>query len=162
MPRTLALALLLALALPSTAAAAFSARGSVEQVHVTGAHPGARLKLIDRRGRIDDSQRAGSLGGAVFRHVKPGVYRVRAKRVRVLSTRSAPPNTKLYRQQIHATGYGYLTARDGTRLAIDVHLPSGPGPYPTLVEYSGYGYANPDGAESSIGAIELSPPAGLA
>jgi predicted acyl esterase len=155
-PRTLALALLLAsaaLASPSTAAAAFSARGSVEQVHVSGAHPGARIALLDRRGRTRASQRAGSLGGAVFRHVKPGLYRVRAKRVRVLSTRSAPPNTKLYRQRIPASGYGYLTTRDGTKLAVDVHLPSGPGPYPTVVEYSGYGYANPDGAESSIGAI---------
>ncbi len=156
MPRTLALALLLAaaaLASPSTAAAAFSARGSVEQVHVSGTHPGARIALVDRRGRTRASQRAGSLGGVVFRHVKPGLYRVRAKRVRVLSTRSAPPSTKLYRQRIPASGYGYLTTRDGTELAIDVHLPSGPGPYPTLVEYSGYGYANPDGAESSIGAI---------
>jgi hypothetical protein len=40
MPRTLALALLLALALPATAAAAPVARGSVEQVHISGAHPG--------------------------------------------------------------------------------------------------------------------------
>jgi predicted acyl esterase len=156
MPRILALALLLAsaaLASPSSAAAAFSARGSVEQVHVSGARPGARLTLLDRRGRTRASRRAGSLGGAVFRHVKPGLYRVRAKRVRVLSTRSAPPDTRLYRQRIPASGYGYLATRDGTKLAVDVHLPSGPGPYPTVVEYSGYGYANPDGAESSIGAI---------
>ena len=44
MPRTLALALVLAsaaLASPATAAAAVSARGSVEQVHVTGARPGS-------------------------------------------------------------------------------------------------------------------------
>jgi predicted acyl esterase len=155
MPRTLALALVLvlisaALVSPSTAAAAFSARGSVEQVHVTGARPGARVTLV---GRQDRSQRAGKLGGAVFRHVRPGSYRVRSKHVRVLSTRSAPPSTKGYRQKLPASGYGYLTTRDGTKLAIDVHLPSGPGPYPTLVEYSGYGYANPAGGESSIGAI---------
>jgi predicted acyl esterase len=156
MPRTLALALLLAsaaLASPSSAGAAVSARGSVEQVHVTGARPGTKLTLVDRRGRRHGSQRAGRLGGAVFRHVKPGRYRVHAQRVRVLSTRSAPPSTRVYRQTIPKSGYGYLTTRDGTRLAIDVHLPSGTGPYPTLVEYSGYGYANPDGGESSIGAI---------
>jgi hypothetical protein len=34
-----------------------------------------------------------------------------------------------------------------------VHLPSGPGPYPTLIEYAGYGYANPDGAQSGISPI---------
>src|SRR5215207_6867320 len=147
MPRTLALALLLLVAAPSTAAAALRVTGSVEQVHVTGARPGAKLMLGQR------SQRAGKLGGAIFRNVKPGVHRVRGKRVRVLPARSAPPSTKGYRQKLPSSGYGYLTTRDGTRLAINVHLPSGPGPYPTLVDYSGYGYANPDGAESSIGAI---------
>ncbi len=48
-----------------------------------------------------------------------------------------------------------MTTRDGTSLAVDVRLP-GPadkGPYPTLVEYSGYGYANPAGAESGISQI---------
>ena len=148
MSRTLAVALLLAtaaLASPSTAPAAFKARGSVEQVHVTGARPGTMLALADRRGLVRRSQRAGKLGAAVFRNVKPGRYRVRGERVRVLSTRSAPPSTTGYRQRIPESGYGYLTTRDGTRLAINVHLPSGPGPYPTLVEYSGYGYANPDG-----------------
>ena len=153
MPRTLALAFLLALALPATAAGALKARGSVEQVHVTGAKPGARLALMDGGGRTRGSERAGKLGGAVFRSVKPGRYRVRGKRVRVLSTRSAPPSTRRYRQRIPKSGYGYLTTRDGTRLAINVHLPSGPGPYPTLVEYSGYGYANPDGGQSSIAQI---------
>ncbi|HEY8582403.1 MAG TPA: CocE/NonD family hydrolase, partial [Capillimicrobium sp.] len=51
--------------------------------------------------------------------------------------------------------YGYLTTRDGTKLAINVQLP-GPaseGPYPTLVEYAGYGYANPAGPESGIAAV---------
>ena len=71
----------------------------------------------------------------------------------MLSTRSAPPSTKRYRQKLPKGGYGYLTTRDGTKLAINVQLPSGPGPFPTLVEYSGYGYADPDGGESSIAAI---------
>jgi predicted acyl esterase len=34
-----------------------------------------------------------------------------------------------------------------------VRLPAGNGPYPTVVEYSGYGYANPAGAESGISQI---------
>jgi uncharacterized protein len=154
MPKTLALVLVFAAAAlvsPAVAGAAFSARGSAEQVQVTGARPGTRVALVDRRGRA--TRRAGKLGGAVFRHVRPGRYRVRSQRVRVLSTRSAPPSTKSYGQKLPTSGYGYLSTRDGTKLAIDVHLPSGPGPYPTLVEYSGYGYANPAGGESSIGAI---------
>ena len=159
MNRTLALvALLASLAFASMAAAAAAAvrvRGSVEQVHVTGAKPGTRLTLHDRRGRAVASQRAGSLGGAVFRGVKPGAgYRIgRSRAFKVLSDRSAPPTTKLYRQKVQRTGYGYLTMRDGTKLATVVHLPAGAGPYPTLVEYSGYGYANPAGGQSSIAAI---------
>jgi uncharacterized protein len=140
----------------------FEARGSVEQVHVSGAVPGQRLKLIDRHGDLVGSRTVGSLGGAVFRHVEPGGgYRVRApggvrsERLRVLTTRSAPKDPSIYDQDLPAGGYGYLTTRDGTKLAINVQLP-GPasaGPYPTVVEYSGYGYANPAGGESSIAPI---------
>jgi predicted acyl esterase len=159
----LAVLALLSGALAGTATA-FTARGSAEQVQVTGALPGELLKLIDRRGATVDRREAGSLGGIVFRHVDPGPgYRVReagkggaeSPRFTVLSTRSAPPDTSIYDQNLPADGYGYLTTRDGTQLAIDVHLP-GPasdGPYPTLVEYSGYGYANPAGGESSIAPI---------
>ncbi len=146
----------------------FTARGSVEQVQVTGANPGQRLKLVDRQGKVVDADRAGSLGGIVFRHVQPGGgYRVRqpsgaqSPSFRVLSDQSAPPSTNLYNQTLptgvigSGDGYGYLRTRDGTKLAINVQLP-GPvnaGPYPTLIEYSGYGYANPAGGESSIAQI---------
>jgi hypothetical protein len=93
--------------------------------------------------------------------VKPGSgYRVRpagggaaSAPVTVMTTRSAPPSTGFYDQRIPARGYGYLTTRDGTKLAIDVRLPAGPGPYPTLIEYSGYGYADPAGAQSGISPI---------
>jgi predicted acyl esterase len=145
---------------PAAGAATLTARGSAEQVQVTGAAPGARLTLLDRHGTRVAVQRAGRLGGAVFREVRPGHYRVRApgartRLLRVFSTRSAPPSTRGYGQAIPREGYGYLTTRDGTKLAIDVRLPStgGPGPYPTLVEYSGYGTANPAGAEHGISSI---------
>ncbi|HEY6397209.1 MAG TPA: CocE/NonD family hydrolase, partial [Solirubrobacteraceae bacterium] len=55
--------------------------------------------------------------------------------------------------RVPSSGYGYLTTRDGTKLAIDVRLPSGPPPYPTLFEYAGYGYADPAGAQSGISQI---------
>jgi len=45
--------------------------------------------------------------------------------------------------------FGYVTMRDGVQLSVNVRLP-GPaskGPYPTVVEYSGYGPANPDATE---------------
>lgn len=45
--------------------------------------------------------------------------------------------------------FGYVTMRDGVELSVNVRLP-GPvdkGPYPTVIEYSGYGPANPDATE---------------
>jgi uncharacterized protein len=100
----------------------------------------------------------------------------------VLSTRPAPPSTSVYNQTIPSSGYGYLTTRDGIKLAIDVHLPQSPAgtpglrpgvglppipqigaihvptpatcpPWPTLIEYSGYGYANPSGPQNGIAVI---------
>ncbi len=158
---------LLALPAPASAAASLSVHGSVQQVWVVGASPGERLTLVNARGRTVSVQTAGHLGGAIFRGVAPGRgYRVRAPRsggvggggpstptVTVLPDRSAPPSTRIYRQPIPRSGYGYLTVRDGIKLSIDVHLPAGPGPYPTLVEYSGYGYADPAGPQSGIAPI---------
>jgi predicted acyl esterase len=159
-----AAAMTLALAVSGVAAAAGGAltvRGSVQQVYALGAKPGQRLVLLDRRGRVIETRRAGSLGGVLYRGVKPGPgYRVRpvpggrrSAAVTAMPDRSAPPSTKIYNQQIPTSGYGYLTTRDGTKLAIDVRLPAGNGPYPTLFEYAGYGYANPAGAQGGISQI---------
>jgi uncharacterized protein len=159
-------ALLVLSALPAAASAAASGEmltvtGSVQSVDAVGATPDARYSLINRHGRVIATQPAGSLGGIVYRDVDPGRgYRVRlatggpaSAQVAVLSDRPAPRSTKIYDQTLPSSGYGYLTTRDGTKLAIDVRLPSGPGPYPTLVEYGGYGFANPAGAESGISVI---------
>jgi predicted acyl esterase len=90
--------------------------------------------------------------------------------ITVHSEQSAPWNPKVYDQSVPDQGYGYLTTRDGTKLAYKVWppttpagqgtpaltLPAGPDyapPYPTLIEYSGYGYANPDGPESGIAVL---------
>ena len=158
----------------SAAEAAVEARGSVKQVSATGLSPGTQASLLDGSGRTVAKQKVTSLGGVLFRDVKPGTgYRVsgggaNAGPLTVLSTRSAPPSTDVYNQEIPTSGYGYLTTRDGTKLAIDVHppsdvtavLPTGPlpqppsdSPVPTLIEYSGYGYANPAGPESGIAII---------
>ena len=163
-------------AAPASAAAPLAAHGSVEQVYVTGLGPGARASLLDRAGRTVVSKAADSLGGVLFRNVVPGTgYRVRAGNsesgvLTVLPTRPQPPSTSFYNQQIAPSGYGYLTTRDGTKLAIDVHpptdvadalpLPSGAlpkvpagGPFPTLIEYSGYGYADPAGPQNGIAIL---------
>jgi predicted acyl esterase len=160
----LAAMLAIGLMVPRAASAAngLGVHGSVNQVYVTGAQPGTSLRLIDRKGGKVSSKPVGGLGGVVFRRVPAGKgYRVRAAdgslsvRVGVMRDRSAPGDASIYNQTLPAGGYGYLYTRDGTSLALDVRLP-GPasgGPYPTLVEYSGYGYANPAGAEAGISQI---------
>ena len=148
-----ALAAAITLVPAASAEAAFNARGSVQQVQVTGAKKGSKLILM-RNGHRVAVKRAGKLGGAVFRNLKPGKgYKLRAKRLTVFPNRSKPPSTKLYKQKIPASGYGYLRTRDGTKLAIDVRVPPGPGPFPTVIEYAGYGYANPAGAQSGISPV---------
>ena len=162
----------------SPTAAAFSAYGSAGQVYAVGLAPGSSASLVDLLGRTLTTQAADSLGGLVFRDVPPGSgYRVRAlpqgnesDPVTVYTTTSAPWDPAIYNQPISADGYGYLTTRDGTRLAIDVHPPQdvtkelpglsslqlpylGGGPYPTLIEYSGYGYADPAGPQSGIAVL---------
>jgi predicted acyl esterase len=156
----------------------FSAHGSAEQVYVTGLAPDEQMSLLDSSGQTIATQQADSLGGLLFRNVPPGSgYRVRASDsgaesdpLTVLSTQSAPPSTDVYNQSIPSSGYGYLTTRDGTKLAIYVHPPQdvtkavslpggiqlpevGPGPYPTLIEYSGYGYADPAGPQNGIAIL---------
>src|SRR4051812_5101031 len=94
----------------------------------------------------------------------------------VLTTDSAPPSTDIYDQTVPSDGYGYMTTRDGTNLAYSVHPPtdvtnaegfdlppevtsgltnlvSPAVKSPTLVEYSGYGYARPSGPVSGIAAL---------
>src|SRR5215203_593907 len=49
-------------------------------------------------------------------------------------------------QALPQPGFGYIETRDGTTLSANVVLPGPPddGPYPTVVEYSGYSPSNPD------------------
>jgi predicted acyl esterase len=163
------------------AAVTFSATGSVEQLYVTGLGPGQRMSLLNRGGRTIAMRSADALGGLLFRNVAPGVgYRVRlyphgasSGPITVHSAGAAPWDPSVYNQSIPENGYGYLTTRDGTKLAIDVHPPTSPAgepgvlppgvsppggpdyapPYPTLIEYSGYGYADPAGPVNGIAVL---------
>jgi uncharacterized protein len=156
------------------AKATFDAHGSVEQVYATELTPGEQVTLLDSTGATVATRQANSLGGSLFRNVTPGRrYRVQdasgtqSGPLTVLSTQSAPPSTGVYDQTIPSSGYGYLTTRDGTQLAIDVHPPSDvgtalpgvqpptvpAGPTPTLIEYSGYGYADPAGPQNGISVL---------
>jgi predicted acyl esterase len=158
----------------------FSAFGSADQVYVTGLAPSAAMSLVTSAGQALYTQSADSLGGLLFRNVPPGNgYRVRLESdgqesgpLTVHSDRAKPWDRGIYSQSIPDSGYTYLTTRDGTKLAIDVHppttpagqpglppgtpVPTGPDflpPYPTLIEYSGYGYADPAGPVNGIAVL---------
>src|SRR3954471_23885346 len=102
----------LVLAVGASAAEAFDAHGSVEQVYVTGLSPGARVTLVDGAGSTVATKAGDAQGGLLFRELKPGSgYRVRATGggessgpLTVLSQRSEPPSTDLYRQALPFTG----------------------------------------------------------
>jgi predicted acyl esterase len=168
---------------PAAAAPSFSAHGSAEQVYVTGLSPNESMSLLRADGTTLYTQNADSLGGLLFRNVPPGDgYRVRDSSdggesgpITVHSNAAAPWDPSVYSQSIPDNGYTYLTTRDGTQLAIDVHPPTSPAgepgapssiplppfpgntsyapPYPTLIEYSGYGYADPSGPENGIAVL---------
>jgi predicted acyl esterase len=164
----------------SASAATFDAHGSAEQVYATGLPAGASTSLLDQSGQVLQSRAANNLGGILFRNVQPGSgYRVRLDTtgetsgpLMVLTNQSAPPSTSIYNQTVPSDGYGYLTTRDGTKLAYSVHPPTDVTnaegfdlpdsvtsqitnhvPSPTLIEYSGYGYADPAGPQSGIAAL---------
>jgi predicted acyl esterase len=162
----------------AASASAWTARGSARQVYVTGLAPGQQMSLINPSGATVATRAATAEGGVLFRDVAPGAgYRVRPAAggtasgiLNVTTNKAAPDNPAVFNQSIPSDGYGYLSTRDGTKLAINVHPPQdvadvlplpdglelpdvGPGPYPTLIEYSGYGYADPAGPQSGIAIL---------
>jgi predicted acyl esterase len=159
-------------------AGAVDAHGSARQVYVTDLQPGVQASLLDAAGVTVATKAADAQGGLLFRDVEPGTgYTVTAAGrtsapVTVHTEDAAPWNPEIYEtQEIPSQGYGYLTTRDGTKLAYTVHPPTKPAgqpvpahsvpsagvnwtpPYPTLIEYSGYGYANPNGPQSGIAVL---------
>src|ERR1700747_968170 len=92
----------------AASASAFSTRGSVDQVDVTGLAANAQAALVSPGGATVSTQEADSLGGLLFRNVKPGRgYRVRvtstdelSEPVTVHTTASAPWDPSVYNQEI--------------------------------------------------------------
>ncbi len=139
----------------STTSADFTVRGSVGQVFVTGAKPGTALAAYDGKGQRRATGTSDELGSLVFRNLPSGPgYKVQvsdahpaptSKAIRVMSEAGSQPPESFYRSQTLKPGFQYITTRDGTTLSTAVYLP-GPvdkGPYPTVVEYSGYSPSNP-------------------
>ncbi len=134
--------------------ASFDVRESVEQLHITHAEPGDTLVLTDGGGAEVGSGVVDELGSLIFRELTPGDGYVVATEagdehtgpLTVMSVEnSLPTDPDFYAGQELGPGFGYIRTRDGTTLSVYVTLPGPPedGPYPTIVNYSGYKPSRP-------------------
>ena len=132
---------------------------------------GQVVPSVDLAGNTVLARTTDASGQVVFRYLPPGEgYQVRRADTKpgvvnpsgpvAVTAMDQAPSSDLYTNQ-HltfsgffnnpTTGYGYMTTRDGTQLSYTVRLP-GPvenGPYPTVIEYSGYDPANPTAQQPS-------------
>jgi hypothetical protein len=149
------LVVVLAAARPPGAQGAPDIQAGIGFVAVTGAEPGTGVVLLDPGGREVARGTVDRLGSVLFRDLeRRRDYIVRldgagdgGTRVRVPDL-ADHPDPALYQRQRLQEGYQYLEVRDGTLLAVMVRPPLGKrldeGPFPTVVEYSGYSPADPD------------------
>ena len=143
------------------AAAAIAVQAGIGFVAVTGASPGAAMVLDDAHQMQVGQGTVDRLGSLLFRDLAPGsgyVVHETAAGGFASDPVTVPrfedrPDTSLYTVQHLDAGLQYIRTRDGTRLAAMVRAPLGKtladGPFPTLVEYSGYAAADPDNPQPS-------------
>lgn len=128
----------------------FQVRETVEQLYVTHATPGATLEVW-KGGKLVTTGTVDELGSLVVRALPAGSgYSVKEKGAKeethpltVKSIASSAPAADFHSKQTLQAGFNYLTMRDGTTLSAWVTLPKGKGPFPTVVNYSGYSASRP-------------------
>ena len=120
----------------SASAASFDARGSAEQVDVTG-RPNALVSSStpptrsSSRGTptpaaVRSSATSAPVAALRFesrRGETSGPLTVTQDPIKA-GTSAAPDDPSIYNQTLLTHGYGYMTMRDGTKLAYDVHPPT--------------------------------------
>ena len=139
------------------APATFTVQPGTGQIAALGLEPGTEVHAIAPDGTDVTSKAADENGAVLFRDLKPVAgWRLRTAteetdEITILSPDDVPDPSLYTDQQTLLPadgGFGYIVTRDGTTLSANVILP-GPaanGPYPTVVEYSGYAPSNPDDA----------------
>lgn len=134
------------------AARAIELQPGIHMLAVTDADPGSEVVLDDGTGGTQSGV-ADRFGSHLFRELIGGrEYTVRPsdgsdpRTARVLRFEDTP-DPQLYRGQTLQQGFQYIRMRDGTLLSAMVRFPSGPPPYPTVVEYSGYSTSDPGGPQ---------------
>ena len=140
--------------MPERVSTSFAVRQSVAQIHVWNAEPETGLEVLGPDGDLVAADATDYQGSLIFRELDPGMnYAVRLANdpddytgpLTVVSVEDSYPDEDFYASQTLEIGYGYLETRDGTLLSYFSSLPGPPedGPYPTLVNYSGYSPSRP-------------------
>jgi hypothetical protein len=141
----------------AVALASFRGHGSIDEAYVVGAHPGTHLTVVNGSGRSVGRGVVDRLGSLIVRNLTPGSgFRFEEGKgttmkstptFSVLSTTDSTPPPSFYSSQHLHAGLNYVKMRDGILIAATVRLPPGKtladGPFPTVIEYSGYQTAAP-------------------
>ena len=147
-----------------TSTASFKVQPSVEQLFITHAAPAADFAVHDSADAVVAEGTSDDLGSLIFRELTPGDgYTVKEKGgkqeqvgpLTVMSVSGSTPSQDFYSGQKLVAGSNYITVRDGTKLAVYITLP-GPiedGPFPTVVNYSGYSPAQPGEPLGNFGSL---------
>jgi len=156
-------------------------RGSIKQIYIEDATPGSRIHLVNPKGRVIRTAWTDAFGSKVFREVPPKAgYRIiqilpdeldpkddaaaGSRKVRSLKPGDNPRPSYYQELPPLQEGLNYVKMRDGVEIAMTVRLPPGKdmedGPFPTVIEHSGYGTAAPGDLITSLfgGSNELPAP----
>lgn len=149
---------------PPPSGTSFSIRETINQLYVWKAKPEVEVVLTRTVGNLQRTAKTDKQGSIVFRDLPAGggytitIAGETTRELTVMDEAKSKPAQGHYASQQLKAGNGYITMRDGTQLAVFITLP-GPeeeGPYPTVVNYSGYDPARP-GAPVSDQAKILCP-----
>lgn len=151
----------------ATTASAFTTRGSISEIYVQDAKAKQKVELLDNKsGAVLKTGKVDRLGSYIFRDLRQGAkYKVRigssSKSATVLKAGDNPKESFYKKLPKLKAGLNYVKMRDGVELAMTVRLPSGKtladGPFPTVIEYSGYQIAAPNDLLSSIASGKPDP-----
>lgn len=131
----------------------YAVMAGLGQLYVVGALEGDRI-VVSSPGVPERTGSADRLGSLAVRELEQGrTYTVTnldsgdVRDARILVEGDNPPDS-FYRRTKMREGLNYIPMRDGTMLAATVRPPIGQsladGPFPTVVEYSGYQIAAPN------------------
>ncbi len=158
-PQSLILAVIALFGLAAPAAA-FTVQAGIGFVAVKDAPVGVEVVLEDSSRTEVSRGVTDTFGSLIFRELGEGnAFFVQdvtsggdAVAVTTLVFEDHPPQS-FYAFQTLGNGFQYITTRDGTKLSAMVRPPLGKsladGPFPTLVEYSGYSVSDPDSPQAS-------------